>query len=159
MLVNCFPNDCPLFYQVLTKSVILLRIFQGSLFPWHPWTSNAQVCCWIQRIVYAKIQTCLKQCKGHWHNNPGACLLLYVLFSLMRAGIRHSISQTQLKFSTSQVGLLVVLNEIINAIKSEVVRQVVFHSVPITWRTDPAVLYSTWPPEEMKRGTRKRKVL
>ena len=139
--------------------MILLSIFQWSLFLWQLRTSNTQVCSWMKGIFYAKIQDHLKQCKGHWHNNPSACLLLYVLFSLMRAGIRHSISQTQLKFSTSQVGLFVVLNEIIDAIKSEVVCQVVFHSVPITWRTDPAVLDSTWPPEEMKSGIRKRKFL
>lgn len=93
-----------------------------------------------------------------YHNSPGACLLLYVLFIFVWTGIRHSIRQTQLKFSTSQVGLFVVLNEIIDAIKSEVVCQVVFHSVPITWRTDTAVLDSTWPPEDVKRGIRKRKV-
>lgn len=142
-----------------SKSVILLSIFQRSLFLWHLWTSNTQLCFWIQEIFYAKIEDHLKQCKGHCHNNPSACLLLYVPFSLMRAGIRHSISQTQLKFSTSQVGFLVVLNEIIDAIKSEVVCQVVFHSVPITWRTDPAMLDSTWPPEEIKRCIRKRKAL
>jgi len=65
-------------------------------------------------------------------NSPSAWFLLYVLFIFMRAGIRHSIGETQIKFSTPQVDLLVVLNEIIDAIKSDIVCQVVFHSVPIT---------------------------
>lgn len=65
----------------------------------------------------------------------------------MRAGVGHSISEAQLKLSTSQVGLLVVLDEIIDAVKGEVVCQVVFYSVPITGGTDPAVLDSARPPE------------
>lgn len=68
--------------------------------------------------------------------------MLYVRFGLVRAGVRHSVGQAQLKLSASQVGLLVVLDEIIDGVKGEVVCQVVFHSVPITGGTDPAVLDS-----------------
>lgn len=60
----------------------------------------------------------------------------------MRAGAGHSISQAQLELCTSQVGLLVVLDEIIDAVEGQVVCQVIFHSVPITGGTDPAVLDS-----------------
>lgn len=60
----------------------------------------------------------------------------------MRAGVGHSVGEAQLELSTSQVSLLVVLDEIIDAVKGEVVCQVIFHSIPITGGTDPAVLDS-----------------
>lgn len=60
----------------------------------------------------------------------------------MRAGVGHSIGEAQLELRTSQVGLLVVLDEVIDAVKGQVVCQVIFHSVPITGGTDPAVLDS-----------------
>lgn len=70
----------------------------------------------------------------------------------MRFGIGDTISQTQLKLSASQMCLSVMLNEIIDAIKGEVVSQVIFDRISVGQGTDAAVMDSTRSPSRGDRG-------
>jgi len=85
---------------------------------------------------------------GHEPPSPN----MHSLFALMGIGLRHRLRQPHLKLIAPQRHLLVVGDEVVKAVKHQVVRQEELGAAGILPRVDPAVLHLPVAPAKQGGG-------